>query len=68
MSGVTAGFIGAGIAIAVILVVEALVGLVWYRRRYPVMRRRSGHKRFDLGKKEIMLEDASSVRGLTTYE
>jgi hypothetical protein len=67
-SGVAAGFIGAGIAIAVILVVEALVGLVWYRRRHPVMRRRSGHKRFDFGKKEIMLEETSSVRGLTTYE
>lgn len=64
VSGVAAGFIGAGIAIAIILIVEALLGLVWYRRRHPVMRRRSGHKRFDSGKQEIMLEDTSSVRRL----
>lgn len=67
INAVAAGFIGAAIAIVIILGVEALMGFAWYRRRHPVRRRRSGHKRFDFGKKEIMLEDTSSVRRLT-YE
>ena len=67
-NAVAAGFIGAAVAIALILLIEALMGWAWYRRRHPVTRRRrSGHKRFDSGKKGIMLEDTSSVRRLT-YE
>ena len=68
VNAVAAGFIGAAVAIASILLIEAVVGWVWYRRRHPVMsRRRSRHKRFDLGKKAILLEDTSSVKRLT-YE
>jgi prostatic aicd phosphatase len=53
LSTVAAGFIGAVVGIGVILVLEAVVmGLVWYRRRHPVARQRSGDKRFDFGNKE----------------